>query len=128
MSVEEKFEMSKKEDHEQFIEMMRYLNQYKENICYDSQGIVAMIKHMGQPKDEVEAEEMDELLEAYSSQNLFPRETEGPKAGKLIPWKDIRGNVVVDPTANIKQAPFIIDYNAYKKYKALQNSSGLSAK
>ena len=68
---------------------------------------------------------MEELLEMYSSENLFPREQEGPRKGKLIPWKDIRGNVVVDPTASIKQAPFIIDYRAYNKYKALHGSSGI---
>ena len=39
--------------------------------------------------------------EKYSAANLFPVEMDGPKKGKLIPPRDEKGNIIVDPTAQL---------------------------
>ena len=78
MSLEERAKFRKKQSHENFLEMLRYLNEYKQKVCFDSQGVVAMIKNKGNPKNEAEAEEMEEMMEMYCSENLFPRQKDGP--------------------------------------------------
>ena len=39
--------------------------------------------------------------------------------GKLIPAKDERGNIVVDPTTLVTKDPFFIDYHLYNKFKKM---------
>ena len=46
---------------------------------------------------------------------MFPVETEGPNKGKYIPKKDENGNIVIDPTTQIKKSSFILDFNVFKE-------------
>ena len=62
---------------------------------------------------------MEQTQEQYTSEKLFPKHKSGPMKGKLIHQLDERGNIVIDPTANIKKDPLFIDYNLFTKEKAL---------
>jgi hypothetical protein len=60
-------------DHEEFIDFLIFLNEYKQNICYDSKGVVQKIKHKGNPRTLEEADQMDALLKQHSADKLFPK-------------------------------------------------------
>ena len=98
--------------HRKFIKLMQYLNEYKQNICYE--GSCLINTNMPRNFDEKENDYLEhEKQEAYSAARLFPVETSGPKKGRYVPQKDSRGNTIVDPTENVKRDPFFLDYQLY---------------
>ena len=53
--------------------------------------------------------------EMISSSMLFPKETEGPRKGKIRSLKDSRGNVIVDPFTVIEKKGVSVDFETYFK-------------
>ena len=73
-------------------------------------------KERNRGADQVDTCESEDALNSiYKAENLFPVETEGPNKGKYIPKKDENGNIVIDPTTQIKKSSFILDFNVFKE-------------
>lgn len=99
-----------KRAHKNFIKLMKYLNEYKQNICYEGSNLI----NTNPPKHYNENDYLEiKKAEEYSFAKMFPVETSGPNKGHIIRMRDERGNLVVDPTADVKKDPFFIDYMLY---------------
>ena len=48
---------------------------------------------------------------------MFPIEESGPNKGKILPRRDERGNIIVDPTTLVQKDPLLIDYKLYSRLK-----------
>ena len=82
--------------HESFIKLMGYLNEYKNSISYDTSGLINIRK-----KTDPDDFEALENQKKFSAANMFPIEKSGPNKGKYVPKRDERGNIIVDPTQQI---------------------------
>ena len=95
---------------------MAYMNEYKHNICYESNSLINL-KARALDDDDDLLEKM--RTEKYSSANVFPIQTEGGRKGQFVAIRDEKGNIVVDPASLITKDPFFIDYNIYRHFKNL---------
>ena len=96
--------------HDSYIELMDYLQQYKQSICFDSQGVVPN-KAVKKTDEDLPSDFDDEDLKA---EDIWKVEESGPNKGKLKAVKDFRGNVVVDPVGNIQKDQNLLDFNVYR--------------
>ena len=101
-------------DHENFVKLVGYLNHYRQSISYESGGLINTRTQTDE--NDVIGNQRDAK---FSAANLFPLETEGPQKGKHIPRRDERGNIIVDPTANLQKEPLFIDFDLYSRYKKM---------
>ena len=99
------------------MDLSQYLNDYQAKICYDSAvNIMRQKKQKNKSGLELQPTESEDILNSvYKAENLFPIETEGPNKGKYIPQKDDNGNIVIDPTTQVKKNSVALDWNVYKE-------------
>ena len=103
--------------HNRFMDLSQYLNDYQAKICYDSAvNIMRQKKQKNKSGNELQPTEFEDALNSvYKAENLFPVETEGPNKGIHIPPKDENGNIVIDPTTQVKKNNVNLDFNVFKE-------------
>ena len=100
--------------HKNYIELMGYLEQYKDFICYESNGVLPRRKGRNEDEDPAVA------MMALNVDDIWPVETEGPRKGLRKHTIDNRGKIVVDPVGNIKKEVYLLDYNMYHELATLK--------
>ena len=96
--------------HENYMELMDYLQKYKESICYEATGMLPNT-NINDKEDEREFKKEDDMLTA---EEIWPIIKSGPKKGQVKPTLDNRGKIVVDPAGNILREQYLLDFNVYR--------------
>ena len=94
--------------HGSYMNLMDYLQKYKESICYEGVGMLPSVKL----DCEDEQGEVDDTLTA---EEIWPIVISGPKRGQVKPTRDTHGNIVVDPAGNILKEQYLLDFNIYRE-------------
>ena len=89
------------------MELMGFLKGYQESICNVSSDVLPNTKpHIG--------DEPEDTTGQLTASEIWPVAKAGPKKGKIIPRRDLRGNIVIDPAGNIEASKYLLDYNIYE--------------
>ena len=96
--------------HGNYMELMDYLQKYKESICYEATGMLPNT-NINDREDEREFKKEDDMLTAGE---IWPVIQSGPKKGQVKPTLDSRGKIVVDPAGNILREQYLLDFNVYR--------------
>jgi len=105
--VSGKFSREEKELHESYMNLMAYLQSYKESICYEAQGMLPEKNERMDP----DFEESDDVL---AVEEIWPLYKSGRKKGEFKPQRDTKGNIVVDPAGNIVKNRYLLDFEIYR--------------
>ena len=87
---------------------MTFLQNYQESISHEASGMLP------NKNNRLDPDVADQDEDTLTAEEIWPRVQSGPNKGQVIPRRDNRDNIVVDPAGNIIKESYLLDFNVYK--------------